>query len=83
MEELEAPAGAHLSPPVIFTVNRAGTGISKIKNNFSVLECASSGGAIDSLLVFGRAADKTYTVLKDLDTGKVTARYHQQYRRYP
>ena len=71
MEELEAPAGAHLSPPVIFTVNRAGTGISKIKNNFSVLECASSGGAIDSLLVFGRAADKTYTVLKDLDTGKV------------
>lgn len=71
MEELEAPAGAYLSPPVIFTVNREGTGISKIRNNFSVLECCSSGGTIDSLLVFGRTADKTFTVLKDLDTGKV------------
>ena len=58
MEELEAPAGIHLSPPVIFTVNQAGTGISNIRNNFSVLECSSASGTIESLTVFGRAADK-------------------------
>ena len=71
MEEMEAPTGIHLSPPVIFTVNQAGTGISNIRNNFSVLECSSAGGTIESLTVFGRAADKTFTVLKDLDTGEV------------
>lgn len=69
MEELKAPAGYAVSKPVIFTVNKAGTGIQKVSNNFKVLKLASENGAIEALSVTGRVPVKVYTILKDLDTG--------------
>lgn len=70
MEELKAPAGLVLSAPVIFTINKAGTGIRNVSNDFSVLKLASENGFIEALTVTGRVPVKVYTVLKDLDTGK-------------
>ena len=69
MEELKAPAGYARSKPVIFTVNKAGTGIQNVSNNFNVLKLASENGAIEALTVTGRVPVKVYTILKDLDTG--------------
>lgn len=69
MEEIKAPAGYTLSKPVIFTLNRAGTGIKNVSNDFSILKLASDNGAIENLTVTGRVPVKVYTVLKDLDTG--------------
>ncbi len=69
MEELKAPAGYALSKPVIFTVNRAGTGIRNVSNDFNVLKLASDNGAIEALAVTGRVPVKVYTIIKDLDTG--------------
>ncbi|WP_394524838.1 SpaA isopeptide-forming pilin-related protein [Lacrimispora sp. JR3] len=69
MEELKAPAGYAVSKPVIFTVNKAGTGIQNVSNNFHVLKLASENGAIEALTVTGRVPVKVYTILKDLDTG--------------
>lgn len=70
MEELKAPAGMHQSAPVIFTVNRAGTGILNVANDFSILKLSGENGAIESLTVTGRVANKVFIVIKDLDTGK-------------
>ncbi len=69
MEELKAPDGYILSAPVIFTVNKSGTGILNVSNDFSVLKLASENGAIEALTIFGRVPVKTYLILKDLDTG--------------
>ncbi|MEY8354714.1 SpaA isopeptide-forming pilin-related protein [Lachnospiraceae bacterium 54-53] len=69
IEELSAPAGYAVSKPVIFTVNRAGTGICNVSNNFSVIKLASDNGTIEALTVTGRMPVKVYTILKDLDTG--------------
>lgn len=69
MEELKAPAGYAVSKPVIFTVNKAGTGIQNVSNDFNVLKLASENGAIEALTVTGRVPVKVYTILKDLDTG--------------
>ena len=69
MEELKAPAGYALSKPVIFTVNKAGTGIRNVSNDFNVLKLASENGAIEALTVTGRVPVKMYTFLRDLDTG--------------
>ena len=69
MEELKAPAGYVLSAPVIFTVNKSGTGILNVSNDFSVLKLASENGAIEALTITGRVPVKTYLILKDLDTG--------------
>jgi uncharacterized surface anchored protein len=69
MEELKAPAGYALSKPVIFTLNKAGTGIRNVSNDFSILKLASDNGAIDALTVTARVPVKVYTVLKDLDAG--------------
>ena len=69
MEEIKAPAGYALSKPVIFTVNKAGTGIQNVSNDFNVLKLASENGAIEALTVTGRVPVKVYTILKDLDTG--------------
>ena len=69
MEELKAPTGYALSNPVIFTVNKAGTGIQNVSNDFNVLKLASENGAIEALTVTGRVPVKVYTVIKDLDTG--------------
>lgn len=69
MEELKAPAGYALSKPVIFTINKAGTGIRNVSNDFNVLKLASENGAIEALTVTGRVPVKVYTILKDLDTG--------------
>ncbi len=70
MEELEAPAGFHLSKPVVFAINQAGTGIKNVENDFSILKVNGGSGAIESLTVVGRMANKVYTVLKDLDNGE-------------
>ncbi len=51
MEELKAPAGYVLSAPVIFTVNKSGTGILNVSNDFSVLKLASENGAIEALTI--------------------------------
>ena len=69
MEELKAPAGYVLSAPVIFTVNKSGTGILNVSNDFSVLKLASENGTIEALTITGRVPVKTYLTLKDLDTG--------------
>lgn len=69
MEELEAPKGYTLSEPVIFTVNKAGTGILNVSNDFNILKFASDNGSIEALTVSGRVPVKVYTILKDLDTG--------------
>lgn len=69
MEELKAPAGYAVSKPVIFTVNKAGTGIQNVSNDINVLKLASENGAIEALTVTGRVPVKVYTILKDLDTG--------------
>lgn len=69
MEELKAPAGYTLSKPVIFTLNKAGTGIKNVSNDFSILKLACDNGAIENLTVTGRVPVKVYTVLKDLDAG--------------
>lgn len=69
MEELKAPTGYALSKPVIFTVNKAATGIQNVSNDFNVLKLASENGAIEALTVTGRVPVKVYTILKDLDTG--------------
>ena len=69
MEELKAPAGYALSKPVIFTVNKAGTGIKNVSNDFNVLKLASDNGFIEALTVTGRVPVKVYTIIKDLDTG--------------
>jgi hypothetical protein len=69
MEELKAPAGYTLSKPVIFTLNKAGTGIKNVSNDFSILKLASDNGAIENLTVTGRVPVKVYAVLKDLDAG--------------
>ena len=69
MEELKAPAGYALSKPVLFTVNKAGTGIRNVSNDFNVLKLASENGAIEAITVTGRVPVKVYTSLKDLDTG--------------
>ncbi|GLB27171.1 hypothetical protein LXJ15735_34120 [Lacrimispora xylanolytica] len=69
MEELKAPAGYTLSKPVIFTVNKAGTGIKNVSNDFNVLKLASDNGFIEALTVTGRVPVKVYTIIKDLDTG--------------
>ncbi len=69
MEELKAPAGYALSEPVIFTVNRTGTGIRNVSNSFSILKLASENSTIEALTVTGRVPVKVYTVLRDLDTG--------------
>lgn len=70
MEELSAPAGYALSAPVVFTINGAGTGISSVSNDFSILKLAGQNWAVHELTVTGRVPVKVYTVLKDLDTGK-------------
>lgn len=54
MEEIKAPAGYALSGPVIFTVNKAGTGIRNVSNDFNVLKLASENGTIEALTVTGR-----------------------------
>ncbi len=69
MEELKAPLGYAPSKPVIFTLNKAGTGIRNVSNSFSVLRLASENGFIEALTVTGRVPVKVYTVLKDLDVG--------------
>ncbi|ADL03061.1 SpaA isopeptide-forming pilin-related protein [Lacrimispora saccharolytica] len=69
MEERKAPAGYTLSKPVIFTLNKAGTGIKNVSNDFSILKLANDSGAIENLTVTGRVPAKVYTVLKDLDAG--------------
>lgn len=69
MEELKAPDGYTRSKPVIFTVNRAGTGICKVSNDFNVLKLASENGAIEALTVTARSPVKVYTAIRDLDTG--------------
>jgi uncharacterized surface anchored protein len=69
MEELKAPAGYALSKPVIFTLNKAGTGIRNVSNDFSILKLASDNGAIETLTVTARVPVKVYTILKDLDAG--------------
>lgn len=69
MEELKAPAGYVLSSPVIFTLNKSGTGILNVSNDFSVLKLASENGTIEALTITGRVPVKTYLILKDLDTG--------------
>lgn len=69
MEEIKAPAGYALSGPVIFTVNKAGTGIRNVSNDFNVLKLASENGTIEALTVTGRVPVKVYTILRDLDTG--------------
>ena len=69
MEELKAPTGYALSKPVIFTLNKAGSGIRNVSNNFSVLNLASDNGFIEALTVTGRVPVKVCTILKDLDTG--------------
>lgn len=69
MEELKAPAGYVLSAPVIFTINKSGTGILNVSNDFSVLKLASENGTIEALTITGRVPVKTYLILKDLDTG--------------
>ncbi|WP_185967514.1 SpaA isopeptide-forming pilin-related protein [Clostridium sp. HBUAS56010] len=70
MEEIKAPAGYALSKPVIFTVNKAGTGIQNVSNDFAVLKLASDQGTIEALTITGRVPVKVYTVLKDLETGR-------------
>ncbi|WP_349944904.1 SpaA isopeptide-forming pilin-related protein [Lacrimispora sp. BS-2] len=67
MEELEAPTGYTISKPVIFAINKAGTGIKNVSNDFSVLKLACDNGSIEVLTVTGRVPVKVYTVLKDLD----------------
>ena len=69
MEEQKAPSGFVLSKPVIFTINKPGTGIRNVTNSFSVLKLASDNGYIEALTITGRVPVKVYTVLKDLDTG--------------
>lgn len=69
MEELKAPPGFVLSKPVIFTLNKAGTGIGHVSNSFSVLKLAGENDYIEALTVTGRVPVKVYTVLKDLDMG--------------
>ncbi|EIW27699.1 prealbumin-like fold domain-containing protein, partial [Pelosinus fermentans] len=69
MEELKAPAGYALSKPVIFTLNKAGTGIRNVSNDFSILKLACDNGAIEALTVIARVPVKVFTILKDLDTG--------------
>ncbi len=69
MEELKAPKGYILSEPVIFTVNKAGTGILNVSNDFNVLKFACDNDSIEALTVSGRVPVKVYTILKDLDTG--------------
>ena len=69
MEELRAPAGYALSKPVIFTLNKTGTGIRNVSNDFSILKLASDNGAIETLTVTARVPVKVYTILKDLDSG--------------
>ncbi|WP_349673852.1 SpaA isopeptide-forming pilin-related protein [Lacrimispora sp.] len=69
MEELKAPAGYVLSAPLILTVNKSGTGILNVSNDFSVLKLASENGTIEALTITGRVPVKTYLTLKDLDTG--------------
>jgi hypothetical protein len=69
MEELKAPSGYTIAKPVIFTINKSGTGIRNVSNSFSVLKLASEDSYIEALTVTGRVPVKVYTVLKDLDTG--------------
>lgn len=69
MEELYAPAGYALSAPVVFIINGAGTGISSVSNDFSILKPAGQNWAVCELTVTGRVPVKVYTVLKDMDTG--------------
>ncbi|WP_312427789.1 SpaA isopeptide-forming pilin-related protein [Lacrimispora sp.] len=69
MEELKAPAGYALSKPVIFTLNKAGTGIKNVSNDFSILKLACDNGTIEALTVTARVPVKVYTILKDLDAG--------------
>lgn len=71
LEEEKAPAGMNLSKPVIFTVNRHGTGISSVTNDFSVLKVASDNGAVEALTVTGRVPTKVSLILKDITTGKL------------
>lgn len=68
MEELVAPAGYVLSARVIFAINKAGTGILNVSNDFSILKLASENGTIEALTITGRVPVKTYLILKDLDT---------------
>ncbi|WP_124068045.1 SpaA isopeptide-forming pilin-related protein [Clostridium sp. E02] len=69
MEELKAPDGYALSKPVIFTVNRAGTGIRNVSNDFNVIKLASDQGSIEAMTVTGRVPVKVWSILKDLDIG--------------
>ncbi len=69
LEELKAPAGYALSRPVIFTLNKAGTGIRNVSNDFSILKLACDNDVIEALTVISRVPVKVYTILKDLDTG--------------
>lgn len=69
MEELKAPAGYAISKPVIFTLNKTGTGIRNVSNDFSILKLACDNDAIEALTVTSRVPVKVYTILKDLDAG--------------
>lgn len=69
LEETKAPTGYTISNPIIFTMNKAGTGIQNISNDFNVIKLAQSNGSIQALTITGRVPVKVYTTLKDLDTG--------------
>ncbi|MDW2798763.1 SpaA isopeptide-forming pilin-related protein [Clostridium boliviensis] len=69
MEEIKAPSGYAISKPVKFTVNKFGTGIQNVSNDFNVIKPAVENGTIEALTVTGRVPVKVYTILKDLDTG--------------
>lgn len=71
LEEQKAPPGMALSKPVIFTVNKSGTGISSVSNDFNILKYASENGAVEALTVIGRIPVKVSLRLKDLTTGQV------------
>jgi hypothetical protein len=69
LEETKAPNGFTISKPIIFTMNKAGTGIQNISNQFNVIKLAQSNDSIHALTITGRVPVKVYTELKDLETG--------------
>lgn len=71
LEEQKAPPGMTLSKPVIFTLNKRGTGLSSVSNDFHVLKYASENGAVEALTVTGRVPTKVSLMLKDLTSAQM------------
>lgn len=68
LEEEEAPPGYVKANPVIFTINRKGTGISSVSGDFCTMKAAYNENAVETLTITGRVVTGVSVILRDLDS---------------